>query len=121
MFIVKLCISTLWTNGLVPHGGACASVSWRARPASAGRRSTTLREGLLPSAEKVNARPSYFDDGHLARLRLIKAFQQAHTPLARIREQIEGLSRYGLPETPAVSERALALGHRVPEPSVPRH
>ncbi len=68
-----------------------------------------LREGLLQSAEKVNARLSYFDDGHLARLRLIKAFQQAHIPLARIREQFEGMSRYGSPETPAVSERALAV------------
>lgn len=68
-----------------------------------------LREGLLPSAEKVNARLSYFGDDHLGRLRLIKAFQQAHIPLARIREQFEGMSRYGSPETPAVSERALAV------------
>jgi DNA-binding transcriptional MerR regulator len=68
-----------------------------------------LREGLLQSAEKVNARLSYFDDGHLARLRLIKAFQQAHIPLARIREQLEGMSKYGTPETPALRERALAV------------
>jgi DNA-binding transcriptional MerR regulator len=68
-----------------------------------------LREGLLPPAEKVNARVSYFGQSHLARLRLIKAFQQAHVPLARIREQFEGLSRFGSPETPATTERALAV------------
>ena len=68
-----------------------------------------LREGLLPPAEKVNARVSYFDDAHLARLRLIKAFQQAHIPLARIREQFEGMSKYGALETPAVQERAIAV------------
>ena len=68
-----------------------------------------LREGLLPPADKVNSRVSYFDDGHLVRLRLIKAFQQAHIPLARIREQFEGMSRHGSPETPAARERALAV------------
>jgi DNA-binding transcriptional MerR regulator len=68
-----------------------------------------LREGLLPPAEKVNARVSYFGEGHLSRLRLIKAFQQAHIPLARIREQLDGMSRYGTPETPALRERALAV------------
>lgn len=68
-----------------------------------------LREGLLPAAAKVNARVSYFHDGHLVRLRLIKAFRQAHIPLARIREQFEGMSRHGLRETPAARERALAV------------
>jgi DNA-binding transcriptional MerR regulator len=68
-----------------------------------------LRERLLPQAQKVNARVSYFDDSHLSRLRLIKAFQQAHIPLAKIREQLEGMSRYGTPETPALQERALAV------------
>ena len=68
-----------------------------------------LREGLLPPAEKVNARVSYFDDAHIARIRLIKAFQQAHIPLARIREQLAGLSKHGSPETPAAVERAVAV------------
>jgi DNA-binding transcriptional MerR regulator len=68
-----------------------------------------LREGLLPPAQKVNPRVSYFDDSHLVRLRLIKAFQQAHIPLARIREQLEGMSRYGSPDTPAVSDRVVAV------------
>lgn len=68
-----------------------------------------LREGLLPPAQKVNARVSYFDEGHLVRLRLIKAFQQAHIPLAKIREQLEGMSRHGSPETPATRERAVAV------------
>lgn len=68
-----------------------------------------LREGLLPPAQKVNARVSYFDEGHLSRLRLIKAFQRAHIPLARIREQLEGMARHGAPDTPAFGERALAV------------
>lgn len=68
-----------------------------------------LREGLLPPADKVNARVSYFDDRHVARIRLIKAFQQAHIPLLRIREQLEGMSRFGNPETPALAERAVAV------------
>jgi len=68
-----------------------------------------LREGLIPPAQKVNARVSYFNDGHLVRLRLIKAFQQAHIPLATIREQLQGMSRQVAPETPAARERALAV------------
>jgi DNA-binding transcriptional MerR regulator len=68
-----------------------------------------LREGVLPPAEKVNARVSYFGDAHVARIRLIKAFQQAHIPLARIREQLDGMSRMGTPETPATVERAVAV------------
>jgi len=68
-----------------------------------------LREGLLPPAEKVNARVSYFDDSHLVRLRVIKAFQQAHIPLAQIREQLEGMSKMGAPSSPAAAERAVAV------------
>jgi DNA-binding transcriptional MerR regulator len=68
-----------------------------------------LREGLLQPPEKVNARVSYFGDAHVARLRLIKAFQQAHIPLARIREQLDGMSRLGTPETPAMAERTVAV------------
>jgi DNA-binding transcriptional MerR regulator len=68
-----------------------------------------LREGLLPPAQKVNARVSYFYDSHLVRLRLIKAFQQAHIPLARIREQLDGMSRYGSPDTPALRERVVGV------------
>lgn len=68
-----------------------------------------LREGLLPSPRKVNARLSLFDEGHLARLRVIKAFQQAHIPLARIREQLDAMSSSGTPETPALLERTVAV------------
>jgi DNA-binding transcriptional MerR regulator len=68
-----------------------------------------LREGLLPPAHKVNARVSHFTDAHLVRLRVIKAFQQAHIPLARIREQLEGMSRYGSPDAPAVRDRVVSV------------
>ena len=50
-----------------------------------------LREGLLPPPEKVNARVAYFDEGHLARLRLIKRLQQVHLPLSAIKEHLEYL------------------------------
>jgi len=66
-----------------------------------------LREGLLHPPEKVNARVSYFDESHLARLRLIKAFQQAHVPLAQIREQLKGMSKMGVPPSAAAAEVAL--------------
>lgn len=68
-----------------------------------------LREGLLAPAEKANARVSYFDESHLVRLRVIKAFQQAHIPLAQIREQLEGMSKMGVPPNPAASERVMAV------------
>lgn len=68
-----------------------------------------LREGLLPPAEKINARVSYFDETHLIRLRVIKAFQQAHIPLAQIREQLEGMAKMGVPPSPAAAERAVAV------------
>src|SRR5262249_5085093 len=45
--------------------------------------------GLLPPPQKINARVAYFDDGHLARLRLIKSLQQVHLPLSAIREHLE--------------------------------
>jgi len=52
---------------------------------------------------------SYFNDAHVARIRVIKAFQQAHIPLATIREQLEGLSKYASPESPAAAERVVAV------------
>jgi len=84
-----------------------------------------LREGLLPPATKVNARVSHFTDAHLVRLRVIKAFQQAHIPLARIRGQLEGMSRYGTPDTPALRDRVVAvvtefLGLDGDEPAISR-
>lgn len=48
-----------------------------------------LREGLLPPPEKVNARVAYFNEGHLARLRLIKRLQQVHQPLSTIKEHLQ--------------------------------
>lgn len=68
-----------------------------------------LREGLLPSPEKVNVRVAYFDQGHFTRLRLIKALQRAHIPLAKVREQLEGLSQFIAPQNQADHERALAV------------
>jgi len=50
-----------------------------------------LREGLLPPPEKINARVSYFDAGHLARIKLIKQFKKIHYPLTIIKKLLEDL------------------------------
>ncbi|HEX7173008.1 MAG TPA: MerR family transcriptional regulator [Candidatus Limnocylindria bacterium] len=68
-----------------------------------------LREGLLPPPDKVNARVSYFDESHLVRLRLIRAFQEAHVPLARIKQQLKGMEKLTGPASPAATERAIAV------------
>jgi DNA-binding transcriptional MerR regulator len=65
-----------------------------------------LREGLLPEPEKVNARVAYFGERHLARLRLIKALQGAHLPLAMIRRHLEGTR--SLAEMSRLEERLLS-------------
>jgi DNA-binding transcriptional MerR regulator len=57
-----------------------------------------LREGLLPPPEKVNARVAYFDEGHLARMRLIKRLQQVHLPLASIKEHIQAMEGHSTTE-----------------------
>lgn len=98
-------------HSVTTHGPRLMRVSELARAAQVSRETIHyyLREGLLPPPQKMNARVSYFDETHLVRLRLIKAFQQAHVPLARIREQFEGMSGYRSPVTPAAMERALAV------------
>lgn len=93
------------------HQGSRFRIGELARAAGVSRETIHfyLREGLLPPPDKVNARVSFFDDAHLTRLRVIKAFQQAHVPLARIRDQLDGMSGYHVPETPPSAERILAV------------
>jgi DNA-binding transcriptional MerR regulator len=50
-----------------------------------------LAQGLLPGVGQTGPGSKY-DDGHLARLRLIKRLQAEHLPLAQIRRQLDGLS-----------------------------
>lgn len=49
-----------------------------------------LSQGLLPSLRTAGPGPKY-DDGHLARLRVIRRLQREHQPLAAIRRQLEAL------------------------------
>lgn len=49
-----------------------------------------LSQGLLP-AVGVTGPGAKYDDGHLARLRLIKGLQSQHLPLAEIRNRLERL------------------------------
>ncbi|MGH8543567.1 MAG: MerR family transcriptional regulator, partial [Gammaproteobacteria bacterium] len=50
-----------------------------------------IQHGLLPSP-RGGGPGAHYDDGHLARLRLIKRLQNTHLPLAEIRKQIKPLS-----------------------------
>jgi DNA-binding transcriptional MerR regulator len=50
-----------------------------------------LAQGLLPAVGQTGPGSKY-DDGHLARLRLIKRLQAEHLPLAEIRRQLDGLA-----------------------------
>lgn len=49
-----------------------------------------IAQGLLPSAGQSGPGPKY-DDGHLARLRLIRRLQAEHLPLAEIRRRTSEL------------------------------
>jgi DNA-binding transcriptional MerR regulator len=49
-----------------------------------------LAQGLLPAVGQRGPRTTY-DQGHLARLRLIRRLQGEHLPLAEIRRRIEAL------------------------------
>ena len=99
-----------------------------------------LGQGLLPAVGQTGPGAKY-DDGHLARLRLIRRLQAEHLPLAEIRRRLEGLADdevrelagAGEPEPPtdsaleylrgvlggaprATSRRTPDLGVRVPPP-----
>jgi DNA-binding transcriptional MerR regulator len=50
-----------------------------------------LAQGLLPAVGQTGPGSKY-DDGHLARLRLIKRLQAEHLPLAEIRRQLDDLA-----------------------------
>jgi DNA-binding transcriptional MerR regulator len=50
-----------------------------------------MQHGLLPPP-RGGGPGAHYDDGHLARLRLIKRLQGTHLPLAEIRKQVKPLS-----------------------------
>ena len=78
-------------NGKSKSDGKRRRIGDLAREAGVSRETVHfyLREGLLPPPEKINARVAYFDEGHLARLRLIKRLQQVHLPLSAIKEHLQ--------------------------------
>lgn len=80
-----------------------------------------LSQGLLPAVGTAGPGPKY-DDGHLARLRLIRRLQREHQPLAEIRRQLETLDNaeiMALAESPAPrpADSALDYIRRVMAPS----
>jgi DNA-binding transcriptional MerR regulator len=72
-----------------------------------------VAQGLLPSPG-TQGPASRYDDGHLARLRLIRRLQRRHLPLAEIRRQLAGLSdtevRSALDEADRPDPRPAASG-----------
>jgi DNA-binding transcriptional MerR regulator len=81
-----------------------------------------LAQGLLPAVGVAGPGAKY-DDGHLARLRLIKRLQREHQPLAEIRRRLETLDDQTIlavaaePEPAAPAESALDYIRRVTAPS----
>ncbi|MGQ0714859.1 MAG: MerR family transcriptional regulator [Gemmatimonadaceae bacterium] len=50
-----------------------------------------IQQGLLPAPESRGP-GAHYDDGHLARLRLIRRLQSEHLPLGEIRQRLERLT-----------------------------
>jgi DNA-binding transcriptional MerR regulator len=81
-----------------------------------------LAQGLLPAVGVAGPGAKY-DDGHLARLRLIKRLQREHQPLAEIRRRLEALDDQTIlavaaePEPAPPAESALEYIRRVTAPA----
>ncbi len=76
-----------------------------------------LAQGLIPAVGTAGPGAKY-DDGHLARLRVIRRFQRDHQPLAEIRRHLESLDDAQIidlaeTKTPEPSGSALDYIHRV--------
>ena len=79
-----------------------------------------LSQGLLPAVGTAGPGAKY-DDGHLARLRVIRRLQREHQPLAEIRRQLESLDDEQLlalaePSAPEPKDSALDYIRRVLSP-----
>ncbi|MFJ3797603.1 MerR family transcriptional regulator [Streptomyces sp. NPDC090088] len=75
-----------------------------------------LREGLLPPGRQVNATTAEYDEGHLRRLRLVRAMiQVGRIPVATIREVLGHVDDDSLGRTIRVGAALWALP-QVPEP-----
>ncbi|MET9084083.1 MerR family transcriptional regulator [Streptomyces sp. NPDC004237] len=75
-----------------------------------------LREGLLPPGRQVNATTAEYDEGHLRRLRLVRAMiQVGRIPVATVREVLGHVDDDSLGRTIRVGAALWALP-QVPEP-----
>ncbi|MEV6178188.1 MerR family transcriptional regulator [Streptomyces sp. NPDC052015] len=75
-----------------------------------------LREGLLPPGRQVNATTAEYDEGHLRRLRLVRAMiQVGRVPVATVREVLGHVDDDSLGRTIRLGAALWALP-QVPEP-----
>ncbi|MFH8338176.1 MerR family transcriptional regulator [Streptomyces sp. AM6-12] len=75
-----------------------------------------LREGLLPPGRQVNATTAEYDEGHLRRLRLVRAMMQVgRLPVAKVREVLGHVDDESLGSTIRLGAAPWALP-QVPEP-----
>ncbi|WP_369392093.1 MerR family transcriptional regulator [Streptomyces sp. CG1] len=75
-----------------------------------------LREGLLPPGRQINATTAEYDDGHLRRLRLVRAMiQVGRVPVTKVREVLGHVDDDSLPRTIRLGAALWALP-QVPEP-----
>ncbi|MFG2229196.1 MerR family transcriptional regulator [Streptomyces sp. NPDC048723] len=76
-----------------------------------------LREGLLPPGRRVSATTADYDEGHLRRLRLVRAMiQVGQVPVARVRKVLGHVDDESLGRTMRLGAALWALPHE-PEPA----
>ncbi|MFF4420896.1 MerR family transcriptional regulator [Streptomyces sp. NPDC001549] len=76
-----------------------------------------LREGLLPPGRRVSATTADYDEGHLRRLRLVRAMiQVGQVPVARVRKVLAHVDDESLGRTMRLGAALWALPHQ-PEPA----
>ncbi|MFD4736480.1 MerR family transcriptional regulator [Streptomyces virginiae] len=71
-----------------------------------------LREGLLPPGRRVSATTADYDEGHLRRLRLVRAMiQVGQVPVARVRQVLAHVDDESLGRTMRLGAALWALPH----------
>ncbi|WP_314252476.1 MerR family transcriptional regulator [Streptomyces kutzneri] len=76
-----------------------------------------LREGLLPPGRRVSATTADYDEGHLRRLRLVRAMiQVGQVPVASVRKVLAHVDDESLGRTMRLGAALWALPHQ-PEPA----
>lgn len=72
-----------------------------------------LREGLLPPSKRVSATTADYDEGHLRRLRLVRAMiQVGQVPVARVRKVLGHVDDESLGRTMRLGAALWALPHQ---------